>query len=41
MIFKRYFYERKIRNLIEDLHIREHQFCSLNDARTILVLFRS
>lgn len=36
-----YFFKRKIQNLIEKSRSRMHRFCSLDDADSILVLYRS
>lgn len=41
MIFGNYFFKRKVQKLIADSHGRKHKFCSLEDARSLLVLFRN
>lgn len=40
MIFGEYLFERKIRKLIKNNRSRAHQFCSLDKATDILVLYR-
>lgn len=40
MIFGDYFFKRKIHKLINDSRSRKHQFCSLEDADNILILYR-
>lgn len=40
MILGEYFFKRKVRKLIASSRSREHKFCSWDEAKSILVLFR-
>jgi hypothetical protein len=39
MILKKYLYNRKIRKLISEASSREHRFCPLEEANSVLALF--
>lgn len=40
MIFGDYFFKRKIQGLIDAQRTRKHQYCSLDEAKDILILYR-